>query len=66
MVGPVMAETARFIESFIGVLITEAEDHGLTEVARLLRAASREAADQARLLALDTPQSEPPPDKPLH
>ena len=48
-----MQEAARFIESFISVLAVEAENNGLTEVARLLKIASREAGEQARLLACD-------------
>jgi hypothetical protein len=53
-VGGQMHEAARFIESFITVLAVEAENNGLTEVARLLKIASREAAEQARLLACDS------------
>ena len=43
-----MQEAARFIESFISVLAVEAENNGLTEVARLLKIASREAGEQDR------------------
>ena len=48
-----MQDAARFIGTFISVLASEAENSGLTEVARLLKIASKEAADQARLLACD-------------
>lgn len=49
-----MQDAARFIESFISVLAVEAENSGLAEVARLLKIASREAAEQARLLGCDS------------
>ncbi len=44
-----MYETARFIENCIEVLVEEAEEHGLAEVARLLKLASDEARELVAL-----------------
>lgn len=48
-----MQDTARFIENWISVLVEEAEENGLKEVARLLKLASEEARQLVSLLDED-------------
>lgn len=48
-----MQDTARFIENWISVLVEEAEENGLREVARLLKLASEEARQLVSLLDED-------------